>query len=232
MRSVTYLLTPDEGHFDTMGPAFLAHGVTREAIHGIRTLGDGSVVVQMKVGENPSRVRDICEDSTGDGLRSYHVVSNAEGALVQLHFEPTGVLADLIAIHEQHPVVPEFPIEFVDSDAGSVRVVEAGCVTELRRVVTKMREVSSVTIEEVGGYDPESDRLYAGLTERQQQVLRTALERGYYDVPRDVTYEDIARDLDCSASTVGQHLRRIEATVLSDIAPTSHRATVKRSAVR
>lgn len=221
MRSVTYILSPEGQDFDSGGRALHEHGVTREAIYDVRTLGDGSVVMQFEVGCRPRRVREVLDESR-TGVFDYQVTSGREAdTLLQLHFEPRGTLAELIDLHQNHAVVLEYPIKFVDPATSTVRVVEVGRVDALQQVIEETREIACVTIEEVGTYDPDESRTFAGLTERQQQVLCTALQRGYYDVPRDVTYEDIARELDCSASTVGQHLRRIEAQVLSEIAPTS-----------
>ncbi|OLZ39885.1 hypothetical protein A6E15_02320 [Natrinema saccharevitans] len=57
-------------------------------------------------------------------------------------------------------------------------------------------------------------------------MLRVAVEEGYYEEPRKVTYGDIAARLDCSAGTVGQHLRRIEARLMSSlISGAAERAT-------
>ncbi|WP_227374051.1 helix-turn-helix domain-containing protein [Haladaptatus halobius] len=46
------------------------------------------------------------------------------------------------------------------------------------------------------------------LTPRQYQTLRSAAERGYYDVPREATTEDLADELGISHQTVSERLRR------------------------
>ena len=51
------------------------------------------------------------------------------------------------------------------------------------------------------------DRQY-GLTELQATSLRFALGRGYYDVPRTATLEDLAADLDVSHQALSERLRR------------------------
>lgn len=231
MRSVTYVVSPEGGRSDAFGLPLADAGVGMDAIHALRTLGDDSVVAHVEVAGDPGQVRTPPEN-WADRLLGYQVASGEDGALVQLHLRLSGLLADVVRIHDEHAVVPQFPIDVVDPNAGSVRMVETGHVNELRAVIEKLREVADVTIEEVGSYDPTSNRPFAGLTERQQQVLCTAVEQGYYDVPREVTYEDIATELDCSASTVGQHLRRIEATVLSQITPTRRETAVRQSAPR
>lgn len=218
MRAITFRLSPHGSAFGAGGSLFVEHGIPREAIHDIRTLQDDSVVMQFEVSAEPARVRRLFEGEC-PGVLGADVTGADGNTILQLHFHPTGALRDLIELHGSHAVVVDYPIEYVDPPDPTIRMVQVGQIDELRQVIEEIRELACVTIEEVGSYEPLSNRLFCGLTERQQQVLRTAIERGYYDVPRDVTYEDIARDLDCSASTVGQHLRRIEARILSTITP-------------
>ena len=73
-------------------------------------------------------------------------------------------------------------------------------------------------LEQLSDYDPELRELSSLLTDRQQEILDTATDLGYYRVPREATHEDIAADLDLSTTTVGEHLRKIEARMLSEIA--------------
>lgn len=53
----------------------------------------------------------------------------------------------------------------------------------------------------------ESPRL---LSDRQERVLRAAVEAGYYAVPRETTVEAVAADLDLATSTVSETLARAE----------------------
>lgn len=52
------------------------------------------------------------------------------------------------------------------------------------------------------------------LTDRQREVLETAFERDYFAVPRGVTGEELAAELDLEKSTVLEHLRRAEHNLL------------------
>ncbi|MHB9285931.1 helix-turn-helix domain-containing protein [Halobacteriales archaeon Cl-PHB] len=47
-----------------------------------------------------------------------------------------------------------------------------------------------------------------GLTDRQRDVLRTALDRGYFEVPRSTTAEELARELDVSSQALSATVRR------------------------
>ena len=113
----------------------------------------------------------------------------------------------------------QFPLEYVSYDPVVVKVTEIGSKEEIRRRIQDTREVASVEILQLQPYQPESDRLFQELTDRQQEVLLTAIENGYYRTPREATHEDIAEDLSCSTSVVGQHLRRIETQLVSAAVP-------------
>ncbi|WP_101295983.1 helix-turn-helix domain-containing protein [Halegenticoccus soli] len=52
------------------------------------------------------------------------------------------------------------------------------------------------------------------LTQRQREVVRTAYEMGYYEVPRRVSTADVASELDVDQSTVSEHLQRAERNLL------------------
>lgn len=76
---------------------------------------------------------------------------------------------------------------------------------------------------EAAGISPELRKLgpYEGgekpadaLTDRQEEVIQTAFDMGYYEVPREVSTEAIAAELDLDPSTVTEHLQRAERNVL------------------
>ncbi|WP_135536057.1 helix-turn-helix domain-containing protein [Halostella pelagica] len=63
-----------------------------------------------------------------------------------------------------------------------------------------------------------------GLTDCQREALVTAHEMGYFDIPRRASLEDVAGELDISASSLSERLRRaqstlVEATVTTTIRP-------------
>lgn len=86
-----------------------------------------------------------------------------------------------------------------DAISGAIQGYEAaGVVTDLRRL---------------GTYSGSNDPLDA-VTDRQREVLRTAHEMGYYEVPREVSIADIADDMGLDPSTVAEHLQRAERNVM------------------
>lgn len=53
------------------------------------------------------------------------------------------------------------------------------------------------------------------LTSKQERVLKSALELGYYDYPKRVTTEELANALGSAPSTISEILRRAERRIIS-----------------
>lgn len=60
------------------------------------------------------------------------------------------------------------------------------------------------------------DTVTNGLTELQQETLRTAYETGYFDVPRATSQAELAAELDVSTSAVSHRLRRATAGLIRE----------------
>jgi predicted DNA binding protein len=77
----------------------------------------------------------------------------------------------------------------------------------------------------------ESDRhrnRYGGLTPTQCEALEIASERGYFEVPREVTTRDLAAELEVSHQALSELLRRatgnlVDSTVAADVDPATGR---------
>ncbi|WP_276270766.1 helix-turn-helix domain-containing protein [Haloarcula litorea] len=70
----------------------------------------------------------------------------------------------------------------------------------------------SATVDEVDGASRVADSV---LTGPQREAILTALDAGYFDVPRRATLQDLAADLGVSDSAVSQRLRRGLTTLLT-----------------
>lgn len=55
------------------------------------------------------------------------------------------------------------------------------------------------------------------LTSAQEEALKTAYQMGYFEIPRKVTTDDIAAELDISKSAVLQRIQRAERTVIEKL---------------
>ncbi|WP_049922896.1 helix-turn-helix domain-containing protein [Halopiger djelfimassiliensis] len=60
-----------------------------------------------------------------------------------------------------------------------------------------------------------------GLTDCQREALRTAYELGYFDIPRQASLEEIAAELDISASSVSERLRRAQTQLIEETVATT-----------
>lgn len=54
------------------------------------------------------------------------------------------------------------------------------------------------------------------LTDRQQGLVETAIDRGYYDTPRAVSLTELAAELDIAKSTASETLHRAEEAIVKD----------------
>ena len=68
-------------------------------------------------------------------------------------------------------------------------------------------------LRKLGEYSGDRSPL-STLTNRQLEVIETAFDLGYYEVPRQATTEDVAEDIDIDAATVSEHLQRGERNLL------------------
>ncbi|MDA4111594.1 MAG: helix-turn-helix domain-containing protein [Thaumarchaeota archaeon] len=60
------------------------------------------------------------------------------------------------------------------------------------------------------------------LTTKQEHVLKTALELGYYDYPKRISTEDLSKTVGLATSTVSEILRRAERRIITGYFETSH----------
>lgn len=83
---------------------------------------------------------------------------------------------------------------------------------DLRNIIDQLGEIGTVRLGRLIPYQhPE-----ALLSERQSEVIESALEAGYYEWPRDRDAQSIAADLDITHSTFLEHLRKAERTLIVD----------------
>lgn len=93
-------------------------------------------------------------------------------------------------------------------------VNQAGSQEQLSDMLTDMKEAGlNVSLEKLQDYRVQETPLDS-LTDRQHEVLETAYQLGYYDVPRESSTVEVAAELDVDDSTVAEHLQRAEHNLL------------------
>ncbi|MCJ7762162.1 helix-turn-helix domain-containing protein [Candidatus Bathyarchaeota archaeon] len=93
---------------------------------------------------------------------------------------------------------------------GDAKQVKA--LLELFEKGKMQHRVVSVTDAKVALHSPLSS-----LTEKQRRVLVTAFESGYYDLPRKISSQELAKKLNLRSPTVVEHRRKAERRLLAGI---------------
>jgi len=77
-------------------------------------------------------------------------------------------------------------------------------------MVDRLPDDLDAEVRRVGSGGATADVAGDRLTDRQRVVLETALDAGYFAEPREATLGDVARELELSAGTVAEHVRKAE----------------------
>jgi len=116
------------------------------------------------------------------------------------------------------------PVSDVSASQGTLRLsFHATDVETVRAVVDELDETyGSVRIDRLARTgDGEGDDLVlvdrGRLTERQQEVLETAMEMGYFERPRSANATEVSDELDISPSTFAEHLAAAQSKVLDSL---------------
>lgn len=85
----------------------------------------------------------------------------------------------------------------------------------IRDMIRHFQEAGVVPdLHRLGEYDG-GERAMEVLTDRQLEVIQTAFDMGFYDIPRSASMDDIAAEVGVDSSTVAEHLQRAERNLLS-----------------
>lgn len=110
-------------------------------------------------------------------------------------------------------VIP--PTEYAQD--GTVSLSLLGTSGDLQAAIDDIPEPVEVDVHEITGLDRAANALESVLSERQRAVIDTALERGYYEIPREASHEDVAEAVGCAPSTAAEHLRKAESALVKSV---------------
>jgi predicted DNA binding protein len=85
-----------------------------------------------------------------------------------------------------------------------------GKSSPLQAMFDETADAIDVHVTEIGQFPCAAEDRSSRLTNRQREVIETALAMGYYEQPRKITHQDIAAELGCGLSTVTEHLQKSE----------------------
>lgn len=217
MRRAEYTLHPSEEHDELLGRTFAGDpGVLQRAVHYANLLEDGTAVFLLELEGDLDRAAAAIDGLDRVSSADISPAGPAgERLFAYLHLEPDPVVRDLLRIVREHEIVVDYPITFVEG--GGLAVTAIGDRESVRDLVEHLPDSVGFSVRELGEYRPTGERIASKLTERQTEVLATAVAMGYYENPRRSTCRDLAEELGCAAGTAAEHLRVIESKVLPAI---------------
>lgn len=172
--------------------------------------GDALGILHYVVGD-----ADALETAMGDipEVIGYDVARvDARSFYVYVRDTTTGPLQEMFAPVTSGGILVVPPVKYEPD--GTVVFSMFGPDDELQEALKSVPSPIDVTIEAVGGLADTTAAVEAQLTDRQREVVKTAVTRGYYDIPRTVSQAEIAAELDCAPSTVAEHLRKAESRMM------------------
>jgi predicted DNA binding protein len=215
MRYATIVLTPtgDGSHSGDAGAMWIDDEriATYEEIYYANLLDDGTMVELGYLTGDVARVAEMANESPE--TITFTVTGDRSG-LMYSHHRPDASEKALARILETNEISIDWPIEFT---ARGIRVTVFGDDTALQRATEAIPDKLRVTLERTGEYQPRMRSPVWLLTERQREIVRTAISEGYYDIPRGASQRDIAETLDLARGTVAEHIRKAETKVMCSV---------------
>lgn len=184
---------------------------TQEAIHYINLLDDGTVVGVARFRGDADRLATI-EDEIPEIIAC--TVTGGETWLAYMHYEPDAVEKTLLEGIDTEAISIDWPMRETND---GLQVTLFGEDAALQQLIAGFPDEVDVTLERTGEYQPNIGDPAGQLTDRQREILQTALAAGYYDIPRRATQRDLATEFGLSRGTIGDHLRRAEAKIIRSI---------------
>jgi hypothetical protein len=143
-----------------------------------------------------------------EAVLSLDVLGASEDRIV-VQFETSDPLLLLSVRESGLPLEP--PVEINDGEA----TVEVTASRDRLSTFGQQLEQFGMRfdVDFIRGEMEETERL---LTDRQRELVVTAVQKGYYDTPRECSLTELAADLDMAKSTLSETLHRAEGTIISE----------------
>lgn len=207
------IVTLSDSELEALGFGELVAEVRAAGIRDLRMLEDEGYTCVPQVEVEERLDHDLLE--TLDCIDRWELVAEREHTyLYLLELTATGLPEEIADDYEEvvGTSAPEVSdrgllLSFVGSQEAIRDVlrhyVAAGASPGLRRLAAYEGDGTSVD----------------ALTERQLEVVRTAYDLGFYEIPREASTEDVATELGVDPATVSEHLQRAERNLLAEALP-------------
>lgn len=211
MRAVTVIMRAERGTFHPVDERLSDDDrIVREAIHAVESIDDGTIVMLTEIRGDLDRYREIMADA--ESVHEFSVSGDGSGYCYS-RVDTTPLIDLLVERQQTEEFVVEFPVEITDD--GGYRVTMVGREQAFANAPSSPPDGIRMELVSMGPYRSHAERVFSGLTDRQRDVLETAIRLGYYRNPREATHEDIAGKIGVEPGTVGKHLRNVEMHVFS-----------------
>jgi DNA-binding CsgD family transcriptional regulator len=197
-----------DAEFDEMGIGELVELGREAALHDLEELschGDGAIVRA----ETERRFDETRLDELDCVDRWEHVSEARDIHLYVIEFTAPA-LPESLAEKAQDLVGTCDP----DLDHRGASISLTGSQDAIAGMIEEYEGVDvSPNLQRLGDYEGDR-RPLDELTDRQREVIRTAYNLGYFEVPREASTEEVATELCLDPSTVTEHLQRAERNLI------------------
>jgi predicted DNA binding protein len=216
MRYLTVLIKPDgRNAFHPLGEELTNEpSIKRRAIHHIELLGDDTVLLFAEASGSQDRYKEIMESSP---YVIDYLIAGENRWMAVSHFEPTEEVRQALELQRDSLLVIDTPIHFTPEDY--LKITYLGSDETFRALSEFVEEVDSMSFDilDMGDFEASESSFSRIITPRQEEVLEVAVDVGYYREPRQASLEDISEVVGITPGTVGEHLRKVEERVFSEI---------------
>lgn len=211
MRQYEVRLVPDGGWFHPFDRVIAAEpDLDRVAIHNMHLVGEDVGQALYEFRGDVARLRELMDELQCD---AEYQINQANGRIFNyLLFEPNDTIRALLSVHHDHKVFLDPPQQFTPD--GDLLLTYYGTEETFHEAMAAVPDRVTVKLERKSEFRPSPEPFVSSLTDSQQTIVETAVRRGYYDIPRETTYEEIGEELGLTAATVGEHLRKAEAKLV------------------
>ncbi|MFC6723667.1 helix-turn-helix domain-containing protein [Halobium palmae] len=216
MRYLTALVKPNEGKaFHPLGKELTDDpSIKRRAIHHLELLDDDTVLLFAEASGSKERYEQIMQESP-------HVIgyltAGEDQWMAVSQFEPIEAVRQSFKLQRESLLMIETPIHFTSNN--HLKVTYLGDDEAFSNLYEFAKEVEQFAFEilKVGDYESNKSPFDRIITARQEEVLEAAVEIGYYREPRQASLEDVGEVVGISSGTVGEHLRKAEERVFTEL---------------
>ncbi|ELZ43070.1 Bacterio-opsin activator HTH domain protein [Halorubrum californiense DSM 19288] len=216
MRYLTVLIKPNGGKaFHPLGKELTRDpSIERRAIHHIELLDDDTVLLFAEASGSKERYKQIMEESP---LVSSYLTAGDDRWMAVSQFEPTEPIRRSLELQRESLLVIETPIHFTSDN--NIKITYIGTNETFSRLYEYADEMDQLAFDilKMGDYNANRSSFNRMITSRQEEVLEVAVELGYYSDPRQASLEDIGEAIGISPGTVGEHLRKAEERVFTEL---------------